>query len=123
MPTVELDLKQLVRAVHQLNAPEFKQFLQELSDLSRLQWARDRDEKALRAAVNARLPARKQRRLKALLDKGNAGTLTRDEDEELKALIDEVEQGTLEKAEAMDELLQRGVDLRPETVLERCNQR
>lgn len=83
MPTVELDVKQLASAVRRLNGSEFRQFLKELSELSRFQFARHRDEKSLRAAVNYRLPTRKQRRLSALLAKGNEGTLTVDEEAEL----------------------------------------
>jgi hypothetical protein len=76
MPTVEMDVKPLASAVRQLDGSEFRQFLKELSDLSRFQFARHRDEKTLRAAVNYRLPACKQKRLSALLAQGNEGTLS-----------------------------------------------
>lgn len=123
MPTVELDLRQLAKAAHQLSAEEFRVFLKELSEVSRAEFARERDDKSLRAAIKARLPVRKQRQLGVLLDKGNSGSLTVEEQAILNVLIDEVEQRALESTEAMCELQKRGVDARPKPALARCQRK
>lgn len=116
MPTIDLTLKQLIEATQQLSPAELRQFM---SELSRERFARHADERTLRAAVKYQLPAGKQKRLSRLLQKGNADTLTPEEDAELKSLLDEVEHRSLEKAEALYELLQRGIDLRPKSLLKR----
>ena len=123
MPTVELDLTQLANAAQQLSASELRAFLRELSKVSRTQFGQQREERALRSAVTSRLPVRKQRQLSALVNKGKAGDLTPEGRAQLDALIDEVEQRTLEGAEAMHELLARGIDARPESALARCSRK
>ncbi|PIY44328.1 MAG: hypothetical protein COZ06_20895 [Armatimonadetes bacterium CG_4_10_14_3_um_filter_66_18] len=123
MPTVELDLKQLAKAAHQLTAAELREFLRELSAVSRAQFAESREERTLRAAATSRLPVRKQRQLSALLDQADSGMLTVEQQAQLDLLVDEVEQHTLEGAEAMHELLGRGIDARPKVALARCSRK
>jgi len=113
MPTVDLTLEQLIAATQQLTPAEFREFLGKLSDQSRRQLALQADEQTLRNVVRYEWSAAKQARLGRLLGKGNAGSLTTGERAELNRLVDEVEQRSLEKAEALHELLQRGIDLRP----------
>jgi len=69
------------------------------------------DDDALWTIAQEKLPARQQARLKTLLARNSAGTLTRTESEELARLGEKAERLTLRKAHAYSILRWRGFPL------------
>jgi hypothetical protein len=61
------------------------------------------------ALTRLRLDAAQDRRLSDLLDKQNAGDLTKDEEVELEALMEVYEDALLRKSQALREAVQRGL--------------
>ena len=92
---VELTRKQIIEAVRQLKDDDRLRVLRELVGKVDPQDVR-RAADQLRSKF--RLPADRQRRLSALLQRANAGTLTATERAELDALCEEANQRTLDMA-------------------------
>jgi len=98
---VELTVEQLFHAIEQLTDDELIQFETEypkrrLKRLSEMDTILD-----LHSAITYRFPNEKQERLDELIDKNNAGTITKAERNELAELVEEFDRKTLEKAQAM----------------------
>lgn len=68
----------------------------------------------LQAIASYRFPAKKQRRMDELLDKGNAGELSLGERRELDKLVDEFEERTLQKSLALEAI--RETEFRPHAI-------
>ena len=98
MATVELTLEQWRDAIIQLPEPQRRQLLE---DLQRLPATEEARAAAQRVRGMFRMPARRRKRMSALLAKGNNSTLTAEESRELDALVDQFERKTLDMACAL----------------------
>ncbi|MGE0822551.1 MAG: hypothetical protein AB7G75_32095 [Candidatus Binatia bacterium] len=101
MATVDLTLKQLREAIVQLPKSQRQKLL---ADIARTPTPDEAREKARRVRSTFRMPARQRERLATLLAKGNAGTLTTEENRELDALVDQFEDKTLAMAREISRL-------------------
>jgi len=95
MATVELTLEQLRDAIIQLPEPQRRKLME---DIQRLPTTEEARAAAQRVRGTFRMPARRRKRMSALLAKGNNSTLTAEESRELDALVDQFEGKTLDMA-------------------------
>lgn len=100
MATIELTLEQIVDAAQQLPDGDRLHLISQLVQHSR----GDNTHAALeQLRPQFEMPPLAQRRMSALLAKGDAGTITAKERVELTDLIDDFQQRSLELAEAVSE--------------------
>jgi hypothetical protein len=63
---------------------------------------------ALWTIAREQMPRPRQERMQALMDRNSSGTITAEEVEELASLVEQGQRLTLRKAQAADELMNRG---------------
>ncbi len=105
---IQLDIKQLLVGVAQLETPELEQFLASVSLLlsNRKESTSLSSETDLLQSINQGLPAGTQQRYDALQSKLRSQTLTPEEHQELLSLVDVVERSEAERLQNLIELSQ-----------------
>ncbi len=118
MPTIQVEAhlsgRDLLKAVEQLDAEEFRHFMTEVLALRARRQAPGMTaaEAALLGRINQGLPEELRQRYQHLSDLRRQQTLTPDEHAELLRLTDEVEQREADRAAALAQLAQsRGISL------------
>lgn len=104
---ITFTVEQLLDGIKKLSPQELMEFEEKFFEIKQQRIASLADEKILKQQIAYRFPKKKKRRMRNLLSKNNAGTITQVERLELDELIEEFEQKSLEKAEAMCLLAQR----------------
>lgn len=94
-------VEQLLDGIKRLAPQELIEFEEKFFEIKQQRIASLADEKVLQQQIAYRFPEKKKQRMRVLLYKNNAGTITQAEKFELDELIEEFEQKSLEKAEAM----------------------
>ncbi|MCH8294169.1 hypothetical protein IH992_24065 [Candidatus Poribacteria bacterium] len=105
--TTKFTVEQLLDTLEQLSPQELIEFEDQFFEIKQKRIASFADENTLNQQIAYQFPEKKKLRMRKLLSKNNAGTITQAEKLELDGLIEEFEQKSLEKAEAMSLLAQR----------------
>ena len=106
MPTIQIETEQLLNAALQMPRPELEQFVARLFALKTRQetpgWSEKEAELLLK--INQGLPAATAKRMKALIAKRDARTITDEELQELIGITDEAERLNVERVKHLIEL-------------------
>ena len=114
MPTIQVEMEQLLNAALQLPRAELDQFVKKLLSLRRQSEIPQLPmrESELLLKINQGVPAQLQQRFDQLVEKRRDNTLTPGEYQELLALTEQIEQFDVERLQWLIELAQlRGLTL------------